>query len=901
MLGEIIRKVVHLTRQTRFEEDFDAEIQFHLETRIADLESEGLSKGDAMAQARKEFGPRARASEETRSAWNFIWLEQTIADVRFALRSFARRKSFAFASILCLAIGIAANVLIFSLVNGVLLRELPYPHAERLMSVRFSPPNQSDQKLGSNSGTYFFVRDHSDVFEKAGAIRITGFSASPDAKGETAPEWIQGAWTSTGMTAVMGIEPILGRWYADEPIADLVISHGLWKRMYRGTPDVVGKKIYLDTVPFNIVGVAPEGFQTLNPDIDLWRPQPDRNLANALRSPNRVFFMFGRLKPGISVERAQVQLSTLEEGLGHELEMNRGWGIRIESLHDAYVGYMRRPLLVLQGAVFLLLLIACANAASLLLAQAAARQKEFALRVALGSSRTRLIRQLLVENTMLSLAGGALGTVIAWFGAQAVLETAFAASHALKEVSLDWHVLAFTFAISLSTGLVFGVLPAMQVSRPALLNAVRKSGRSLTASASSSRLRGAFVVLQVALALVLLTGSGLLIRTLIRLNTTDTGLNPRNVAVVQVPFSRTFYSGTNRQSPTGGLLVQFDGRFDALSERVRERLEQVPGVQHATAAVTPPLGAAARRVQFSRPGVNISQSEQGIWSAEWYPVSESYFETLEIPLKKGRAINGNDRQKTQPVAMINEAMARQFFPEQNPIGQQVQLDVVDDLPRQIVGVVGNVRQDRYQTRPQPQVYVPRTQLPSFMDMTMSFEILVPSFVVRTTGDPGAVMPALRAALHDVSPALPVSSIRTVEDYAAGQLQDVQQYATLLILFGGISVVLALTGIFGVMVSTVSQRTNEIGIRVALGAPAGDVLRLVIGQGLKLIVIGLTLGLAVALVATPAIGSFLWGVSANDPLTFAVAAAGLAAIALLACYFPALRALRVQPVVALRNE
>jgi len=313
------------------------------------------------------------------------------------------------------------------------------------------------------------------------------------------------------------------------------------------------------------------------------------------------------------------------------------------------------------------------------------------------------------------------------------------------------------------------------------------------------------------------------------------------------------------------------------------------------------LGGEPRRVQFSRPGVNISQSEQGIWSAEWYPVSAGYFETLQIPVKKGRVIDSNDHQKAQPVAMINEAMARQFYPDQDAIGQMIQLDVVDDLPREIVGIVGNVRQDRYQTRPQPQVYVPRTQLPSFMDMTMSFEILVPSFVVRTAGDPSTVIPALRAALHDVSPALPVASIRTVEEYAAGQLQDVQQYATLLSVFGGISVVLALTGIFGVMVNTVSQRTNEIGIRVALGAMPGDVLRLVIGQGLKLVLAGLALGLVVAFMATPVIGSFLWGVSANDPLTFAAATAGLAGIALLACYLPALRALRVEPVEALRNE
>jgi putative ABC transport system permease protein len=357
-------------------------------------------------------------------------------------------------------------------------------------------------------------------------------------------------------------------------------------------------------------------------------------------------------------------------------------------------------------------------------------------------------------------------------------------------------VLAFTLVISLATGLVFGVLPALQVSNPGLMTAVRESGRSLTASASSTKLRGAFVIAQVALALVLLTGSGLLIRTLIRLNTTDTGLNPQNVVVVQIPFSRTYYKGTDRPNPTGGLMVEFDGRFNALSERVRERLEHVPGVQHATAAVTPPLGGPARRVQFARPGIPVSDSEQGVWAAEWYPVSSDYFATLQIPVRGGRPIENTDREQAKPVAVINDVLARQFFANRDPVGQQIQLDVLDDPPREIVGVVGNVRQDRYETGLQPQVYVPRTQLPNFMDMTMSFEVLVPSFVVRTAGDPAGVIPSLRAAIHDVDPMLPLSSIRTVEDYAAGQLEEVQQYATLLSLFGAISIVLALTGIFG---------------------------------------------------------------------------------------------------------
>ena len=901
MFAKIFRKLAHLTRRSRFEEDFDAEVRFHLETRIADLQSEGLSQEAATARARQEFGSHLRATEEARSAWDFVWMEQIVADVRFALRSFTRRKSFAAASLLCLAIGIAANALIFSLVSGVLLRDLPYPHPEQLTAIRFSPPNQLDQKLGSNSGTYFFVRDHSGIFQRTGVVRITGIGASPDPRGETPPEWLEVAWTSTNMTAVMGVEPILGRWYADEGNADLVISSRLWKRMYRGAPDIVGKKIYLDTGAFTVVGVTPDGFQTLRPDIDLWIPQSDSNLQTALRSPNRVFFMFGRLKPGISVDQAQLRLASLEPDLARAYAMNRGWKIQIESLRDSYVGYMKRPLLVLQGAVFLLLLIACANAASLLLAQAAARRKEFALRTSLGSSRARLVRQLLVENTVLSLAGGVLGASVAWFSLRAVLNTSFAASHSLKDVSLDWRVLAFTFAISLCTGLVFGVLPAMQASRPALMNAVRESGRSLTASAGSARLRGAFVVAQVALALVLLTGSGLLIRTLIRLNTTDTGLNPRNLAVVQVPFPRSFYRNANRTNPAGGLTVEFDGRFDELSERMRMRLAQIPGVRQATAAATPPLAGTSRRVQFIRPGVSLSESEQGIWSAEWYPVSEHYFETLEVPIKAGRPIDGTDRRATQPVAVINQSMARQFFPSQDPIGQQIQLNVLDDQPRVIVGVVGDVQQDRYQTRPPAQVYVPRIQLPSFMDMNLSLEILVPSFIVRTEADPAKVFPALRAALHEAAPALPVSSIRTVEEYAAGQLEDVQQYATLLSLFGGISVALALTGIFGVMANTVSQRTNEIGIRVALGATASGILSLVVGQGMRLIAAGLAAGLVVTFVATPAIGSFLWGVSANDPLTYAIATTGLAMIGLIACYIPALRALRVQPVEALHNE
>ncbi len=905
MLGEIFRRIRYLGRRSKFEQEWGDEVRFHLEARIEELQHDGLTYEEARAQAAREFGPRARSNEDSRAAWQFRWMEELGADFRYAVRSFSSRPAFALTAIGCLAIGIGANTLIFSLVNTVLLRSMPYPNADRMVMVRFSPPNQPEQKLGNNSGIYFFVRDHSRAFEKIGVIRVTGVRLTPDAS-DTQATWAQEGMTSPGLTDVFGIQPMIGRWFVFEDTGmyvQVVISHKLWQTMYAGASDVIGKEIYLDGGPATIVGVMPPGYQTLNPDVDLWRFQSDENLANALRSPNRLFNIFGRLKPGVTIEQAQAELNPIAEPLGQEFEMNRGWSIRVDSLRDAYVGYLRQPLLILQGAVFLVLLIACANVAGLLLAQGAARQKELAVRATLGSSRGRIIRQLLAENLLLSLTGGMIGSALAWAGLRALVNTAFASNPDLHGATLDWTVVAFALAVSGCTGVVFGVLPAIQIARPDLMQVMRESGRSLSAGSARSRLRSAFVVSQVALALVLLAGSGLLIRSLIRLNATDPGLDPRKLVAIQIPFSRTFYHGVPgvRNTAAGGFLVEFDSRFSQLSERVRDRLAQVPGVESATAAVTPPLGAAPRRLGFTRDGRSVSESEQGAWNGEWYPVSASYFDVLRIPIHRGRAIRIEDTETSAPVVVVNETLARRFFPGEDPIGRRLQLDLLNDSPREIVGVVGDVRQDRFQSAPQPQFYVPRTQLPHRMDMAVSLEILVVTYVVRTAGDPASVVPALRAAIPDVDRSLAVSSVRTVEEYAAGQLQELSQYASLLSLFGGISVTLAIIGIFGVMAHTVNQRTHEMGIRLALGARAGSVLRLVLQQGLVLISTGLLLGLIVALLLTPVIRSFLWGVTATDPVTFFMAIAALMFLALLACYLPARRASKVDPVIALRNE
>jgi putative ABC transport system permease protein len=736
-----------------------------------------------------------------------------------------------------------------------------------------------------------------------GCIRITGFSVATES-GETGRQWVQGGWVTPGFTDVMGVNPMMGRWFVQEDTGTnvpIVISYGLWERMYGGRSDVLGKKLFLDQLPTTIVGVMPRGYKTTTTDIDLWRFQSDQNLANALRSPNRVFNMFARLKPGVTPERAQQELSAIVGPLGEEYEMNRGWGLKLDTLREAYVGHLRRPLLVFQGAVLMLLLIACANVAGLLLAQATTRQKELAMRTALGSTRMRVVRQLLTESIVLSLAGGALGMVLGWAGLRFFTVLAPTVLPGSGDVALDLPVFAFGLLLSLATGVIFGAIPALQISRPDLMEVLRDSSRSTTAGGVGQRIRGAFVVIQVALSLILLIGAGLLTRSLLRLNMVQPGLDSHGLVTFQIPFSRSLYRGGGGNTPTGGLLVEMSPRLNQLTEQVREKLAAIPGVESATIATTPPLSGPARRFNFSKPGQNLSDSEKEAWSAEWYPISSNYFHTLKIPLIRGREFTVDDSDTGRPVAIINATMAQKFFPNEDPLGKQFTSDLLFDQPREIVGIVGDVRQDRYQYTPQAQMYVPRAQLPPKMDMTLSFDILVATFLVRTNSDPAALVPSLRKAAADVDRNQAINNVLTVEQYAAGQLQDLKHYAILLSIFGGISALLSFVGLFGVMANAVSQRTNEIGIRVALGASAGSVLGLVARQGLVLVAIGMIAGVTAATALTQVIARFLWGVTATDPLTFALVLVAMALVALLACYIPARRALRIDPMIALRWE
>ena len=523
------------------------------------------------------------------------------------------------------------------------------------------------------------------------------------------------------------------------------------------------------------------------------------------------------------------------------------------------------------------------------------------MRSALGSTRMRVVRQLLTESILLALGGGALGMLLAWAGLRSFSVLAPNLLPGTGDVQMNLPVFALGVLLSLATGFIFGAIPALQISRPDLMDALRDSSRSTTIGRAGQKVRGAFVVSQVALSLVLLVGAGLLTHSLIRLNMIRPGLNPRGLVTFQIPFSRTLYRGGGGNTPTGGLLVEMSPRLNVLTEQVRDKLAAIPGVESATIATTPPLSGPPRRLNFSRPERNLSESEKEAWSAEWYPISSSYFHTLQIPLIRGREFSTADSETSRPVAIINATMAQRFFPNEDPIGKQFTSELLYDQPREIVGIVGDVRQDRYQYTPQPQMYVPRAQLPAKMDMTLSFDILVATFVVRTNADPAALVPALRKTAAEVDPNQAINNVLTVEQYAAGQLQDLTHYTILLSIFGGISALLSFIGLFGVMANAVAQRTNEIGIRVALGATSASVLGLIVRQGLVLVGLGIAAGVTASSLVTQVIARFLWSVSPTDPLTFAAVIAGMAAVAMAACYIPARRALRIDPMSALRSE
>ncbi len=826
-------------------------------------------------------------------------------DVKFGIRTMLKRPGTATVIVISLALGIGANTLIFSLVNAALIEPLPYRDADRLVVLWFTPENQPNQKTGTNPFGYLTIRDNNRVFEAVGGGRLATtntYNVGEDSPNAASPNRVQGQFFTDGMVKVLDVAPMMGRWPDYRTGFEVVISYRLWQQLFGGSRDVLGKTFRLDGGTPKVVGVMPRGFEILSP-ADIWVYQSDQNIRQFFRSPNRLFTVIGRLKPGVTIQEAQIDATNIARAIADQNpEVHKGWTIRVEPMRDVYFGAIRRPLIVFQGAVLFVLLIACANVAGLLLAEAAMRHPELALRAALGSGRARIVRQLLTESVVLAVAGGVLGVALAWAGLRLFADFTSARMPATASVTLDPIVLAVTLVLCAGSALVFGTLPALHASRPNVMAVIKDAARGSTSRGVSQALRSAFVVTQVSLALVLLVGAGLMINSFMRLNAVDAGFDTRQLITLQVPLPRTFFRFTGSVTTTdGGQEFGIDPRLHVLTEQIRDRIANIPGVQSAALTAMPPLGGDPRPMEFMReaqPAAFAGERSR----AEWYPIGGDYFRTLGLTIQRGRDFGSHDTDTSQQVVIIDETMATTFFANEDPIGKRIQLGLVYDQPRVIVGIVSNVKQNRYQRLPLPQLYVPRVQLPPKMDMTVAVEsLLTNTYIARVTGEPSRFAAAMRNAVAEVDRAQTVTNVRTIEEYAALQLTELRQYAMVLTTVSSVAVVLAIAGIFGIVTHTVSQRTQEIGIRMALGAGRSTVLGMVLRQGMVLIGLGVVLGTAASLLLTHVIQNLLWGVTPSDPLTFGVVVLLLIVVGFIACLGPARRAIRIEPLVALREQ
>jgi len=801
-------------------------------------------------------------------------------DVRYGLRQLRRTPGLTAAAVVTLALGIGANAAIYSVVEAVLLRPLPVPDPERVVVVEQT--SREAEPLPLSPGNFVDFGARQDVFEAFGAASARSLILTG---GE--PERLTGANASPGFLEVIAGTPLHGRLLqasdaapGAEPVA--VLSDALWKRRFAADPGVVGRTIAINDQLHTIVGVAPPGLQYPE-GAENWMPLVfERGELLPAERNSHYLEVVARLAPGISLERARGRLEGIAAQLGEEYPpSNAGFGARLEPLHDRIVGPVRFSLFLLLGAVGFVLLIACANVANLLLARASARRREMAVRAALGAGRARLVRQLLTESLLLAGAGGAAGLAIATWCLEVIRRLGPADVPRLAEAGVDPGVLLFAAAASVVTGITFGLAPALAGGRGELGEALREGDRA-GERRSGKRLRAALVVAEMALAVVLLAGAGLMLRTVWALVAIDPGFEPRGVltATFFMPASR--YEGPPQRA--------------AFAERALARLQTLPGVEMAGATSHLPLAGGQLTYGFAiegRPELAAAGDSGGMPEADFRAVTPGYLDALRIPLRAGRGVAPSDAAGATPVAWINEAAARAYWPGEDPLGRRIQIARGRGTPpwREIVGIVGDLRHEGLAVPPRPEVYVPFAQDP------------LPYFAVtlRTGGDPAALAVPLRAAMHEVDADQPVSRLRPMADLVAASTSGTRFQGTLLGAFASIALLLAAVGIYGVMAHAVARRTREIGVRMALGAARGDILRLVVGHGMRLAAAGITLGIGGALALTRLLRAQLFGVAPTDPATFVCVTLGLAAVALAACWLPARRATRVEPLSALRAE
>lgn len=806
-------------------------------------------------------------------------------DIRFGARMLIKTPGFTVIAVLALALGIGANTAIFSVVNAVLLRPLPYTDPDRLVHVlRTQPPIMR----GPISRPAFLEwREQQKVFQELVAYYFEAYNLT----GIEQAERINGARVTEGFFSLFGVAPAQGRFFLptdDQAGAGhvAVISHGMWQRRFGADPALVGKTVALNGESYTVVGIAPPSFNFPG-RTEVWVPAVIA--ADTRQRGTNYLKIIGRLKDRTSVEEAQAQMNQIASVQAQQYpENNTNLRVTISPLLEDQVRGIRSVLMILLGAVGVVLLIACANVANLLLARATARQKEIAVRTALGASRWRIARQLLTESLLLALLGGGLGILLAMWGVNLLVSLAPASIPRVKEVSLDQWVLGFTMLVSVLTGVVFGLAPAFQSSK-ANLNEMLKEGARGAATTSPHRalLRRVLVVAEIALSFILLISAGLLIESIRRLTQVNPGFNPQNLLTANVSFPRKPASADDETDAGAARQVQETANFLA---QVQGKIQTLPGVQ-AVGAINdlPVSGQGSVNGDFNIEGRPKYKSGEAP-VAEYRLITPNYFRAIGIPLLKGRVFTDNDKQQPQFPILINETLAKRFFPEEDPIGKR--LLVMDGDPHEIVGVVGDARQWGLDKPPDPEIYVSYAQIGFGSNATL---------VVRTSVEPASLGEAVRRAIRETNADAPVSNVQTMMEVMAVSTAQRRFNTILMTIFAAVALLMATIGLYGVISYSVAQRTQEIGIRMALGAQAGNVLRMVLWSGFKLALAGVVFGILASFIITRILVSLLYGVSATDPLILLGGSVFLAAIALLACYIPARRATRIDPMIALRYE
>jgi predicted permease len=889
-----MRWVSRLLHHRKQDAQLDAELRFHIEQQTAENIAAGMNTYEARRSALAQFGGLEYIKEETRDARGVHFLETLVQDIRFALRMLRRSPGFTAVAVLTLALGIGANTALFSVVNGVLLNPLPYPHPNEIVTVVNFDPQYGE---GGPSYPDFldWVRDNR-TFSSLAAYQEDSFNLI----GQTDAQRVNAMRVSASFFPLLGVNPVLGRNFsrAEDELNGapaVILSGGFWKTKFGSAPDIVGKTLNLDGTDYTVIGVLPANFYFCCENIyfrlgDIYVPLgADKNPFMRDRKIHPGIYAVGRIEDGVTVAQARADMA----GVAHDLaatypEADKDRGIAVTPLKRELVQDTQPFLLVLLAAVGFVLLIACVNIANLLLARSAGRAREFAIRAALGAGQGRVIRQLLTESLLLAFTGGALGLLLASWGTHAALSVLPSTLPRANDVRIDPRVLLFTLIISVVAGILFGLAPALKTSHPDLRETLKEGGRG--ASGARYRTQGVFVIVEMALAVVLLVGAGLTIRTLIRLWSVNPGFDPNNVLTFEVGFPPARADGiAGLDRPT--------------LRQLTDKIASVPGVSAAALVMNEALPInGAPDLPFWVEGRPKPANENSMPDAVWYLAGPDYLKVMHIPVLRGRFLTTQDDANSPEVCVIDENFARRYFGTQDPVGKRLNLDLFLKGQFEIVGVVGHVKQSGLDESGSDalnsEFYTSALQLP---DAAVKAFGSSTEYIVRTQGSPDAITGAIRQAVRDFNSKAVVFDTDTMVHIVSHSLAARRFAMILLIVFAVIALLLSNIGIYGVISYIAGQRTHEIGIRMALGAQRFEVLKIVLGQGARFALIGIALGLAAAAGLTRLMTSILYGVSSTDPLTFVGVAAVLTLVALLACYIPARRAMRVDPMVALRYE